>query len=322
MLSIITPVKNSEKWLEECIRSAVQQEFTNWEWIWVDDHSTDHSRYLLQKWAEKDPRIHLFSNPGQGIVPALQKALAESKGQFITRMDADDLMPDGRLQKLVQALQHSPRGTVVSGLLAYFPEQDLSPGYRSYQNWLNTVALAQSFWKNLYRECVIASPNWMMRKTDLEKAGGFSGLEYPEDYDLVFRWFQNGFSIRAVPEVTLYWREHPQRTSRNSPHYSQEAFFQLKVKRFVELSYRGKGVQIWGTGRKAKMAQSILEGFKIPVVVMGLSKHPQKLHYTALRNYKDPQLLIAVYPSEKEREELQLYLRSLGLQEGVDHWFL
>lgn len=325
-LSILTPVKNAAAWLEACILSAQKQDFKQWEWIWVNDHSTDHTPQLLAAFAESDPRIKVFENPGHGIVPALEKALLESTGRFITRMDADDLMPQGRLQKMREALQSSPPKTLVTGLVKYFAETEVSPGYRDYENWLNQVALEGSFRSNLYRECVVASPNWMMRKEELEAIGGFSGLAYPEDYDLVFRWLENGFSIKTVGETTLLWREHPGRTSRHSPHYSQKAFFNLKLGRFAKMDYRGGGVILWGTGKKADLSATILKQLNIACTRMALRvprPNPKGLlAYTEIEKIPNPQLLIAVYPPAREIQKMRGYLSGIGLSEGQDYWFL
>ncbi len=321
-LSLITPVKNAGAWLYDCIRSGQDQDFMDWEWIWVDDHSTDNSLDLLQELAKKDSRIRIFTNPGTGIISALQKALDECRGQFLSRMDADDLMPEGRLQRMVSALNASPSKTIITGLVHYFSESRLSAGYRTYQQWLNKVVSRGEFKENLYRECVVASPNWIMRTDELKAIGGFTSLEYPEDYDLVFRWFKNGFSLQGLPEVTLLWREHPGRTSRSSPHYSQEAFFRLKLKRFTELSYSGSGVQIWGTGKKARLAQSILRELGIPVTLMSLQKKEGLDHYTNITQYQEPQLLVAVYPPQPQLETLENYLHKNAFMRGRDYWFL
>ncbi|MGB0177519.1 MAG: hypothetical protein ACPF9D_10155, partial [Owenweeksia sp.] len=134
--------------------------------------------------------------------------------------------------------------------------------------------------------------------------------------------FREGFSIRPVPEVTLLWREHPGRTSRVSSEYTQEAFFRLKIRRFAELSYAGKGVQLWGKGKKATLTRQLLQDLDIPVHIMGLEKNSTWDHFTTIEKIKDPQLLIAVYPPPGERRDLQNYLSQAGLSEGIDYWFL
>lgn len=324
-VSILTPVKNASAWLAECINSGLSQTQADWEWILVDDHSTDNSFAIISAIAEKDLRIRVFKNPGEGIIPALQKALDESSGSFITRMDADDLMPLGRLQQMLTALQQAPPKSVVTGLVRYFSEGAVSDGYRKYESWLNEMALQNRHWENIYRECVVASPNWMMRREELMAIGGFAGLYYPEDYDLVFRWYQHRFRMVVVPEVTLHWREHPQRTSRNSEDYQQAAFFRMKIRRFLQLDRNHeRPLVLWGTGIKGRLAAQLLDASHTRFSWMGLSHKPQWLygheinHYSNISELRKPQLLLAVYPPPSEKAKLMTYLKEPGLEEGRD----
>ncbi len=330
LLSILTPVYNSELWLAECVKSAQAQSFDDWEWIFVNDHSTDSTKEMLAGLATKDARIKVFDNPAKGIISALQKALDESQGTYITRMDADDLMPAGRLQILAEALRNAPPKTVVTGKVKYFASTEISKGYLEYENWLNRIATANEFWKNLYRECVVASPNWMMLRKELLEIGGFQNLEYPEDYDLVFRWYQNGFKIKAVTDTTLLWREHERRTSRNSEHYSQPYFFKLKIKRFVESEYQKLPLVLWGTGTKARLVAKTLDEQGIPFTWMDLNptKFPNGIYQHEIRDYQEIEklgackLLVAIYPPPSALTKLKNYLNQLTLTEGEDYWFL
>ena len=316
LVSIITPCKNAAPWLLDCYESIKNQTYSKWEWVVVDDHSDDSTLELLYNIREKDSRIHVHSNSGNGIIPALSKAFAYSTGEYITRMDADDKMPPERLSQMVNLLKKSSKNTVVTGLVKYFSTESVSNGYLEYQNWINQINLSDQQWNQIYRECVIASPNWITRKSDLIDCGGFDELSYPEDYDLVFQWYKNGFTIQTVPGITLHWREHPKRTSRTSENYQQEAFFGLKLKRFIELDYKGRPLIIWGNNIKSKLAQRILKKHKVNVTIQDLQD------FKSIESIKDPQLLIAVYPTETERIQIINYLNSINLIEGENWWWL
>lgn len=313
-VSIITPFKNAGQWVGECIQSVLHQSFEDWEWIMVNDHSEDQTLSHFKSFI--DPRIKVITNAGKGIIDALQTALVHTNGSYITRMDADDIMPPDRLTKMVEALEVAAERTVVTGMVEYFGDKPISEGYMNYQNWLNQINEEGTQWRKIYRECVIASPNWMVRKSDLIVAGGFDDLQYPEDYDLTFRWYQHGFRIVSLPDTTLRWREHPTRTSRTSYHYQQRSFFDLKIRKFLKLEHNGERVVLWGDNVKSKLASSILEREQVAYSIQDLS------HYTQINDRPNSQLLVAVYPEINQRKQLEKYLKAIGRNEGVDWWYL
>ena len=306
------------------------QDYEHWECRVVDDHSTDESAALVQSFAERDARIFLHNNAGMGIIDALQTGMAYTQGNAISRFDADDVMPEGRLELLAQALQESKPGTVVTGMVQYFAEYPITPGYQRYENWLNTVNKEGKHRQNMYRECVIASPNWLLRRDDFERAGGFANLEYPEDYDVTLRWYAAGYAFKVLPEVTLLWREHSMRTSRNAAEYKQKAFFELKIKRFLQIEKGEVPLVLWGTGQKGKLAAKILRRHQVSFYWIGQhpEKYPHGLHEVPVYSHQKiaeltmPQVLVAVYPPALERERIENFLKSLALREGKHYWYL
>ena len=92
LISILVPFKNTESYIVECLDSIVQQTYSHWELIIIDDGSTDASYQLVQNYANSDARIHLLSNTGNGIIEALRTGYKLAKGTFVTRMDSDDVM--------------------------------------------------------------------------------------------------------------------------------------------------------------------------------------------------------------------------------------
>jgi len=323
-LSIITQVKNAGRFIDDCIESGIRQGYDDWEWIWVNDHSDDDTEDKLTRWTQLDPRIKLLQNSKKGIIPALEKALKSAKGKLITRMDADDLMPDGRLQTMSNAAIREGLETVITGQVIYFGERDVSEGYRKYESWLNNVQIFQTHYQNIYRECVVASPNWMMHTEKLKEIRGFSKLKYPEDYDLVFRWYANDLKIKALKDVTLMWREHSARTSRTSDNYNQEAFFNLKINRFLELDAGRNPLCLWGTGRKADLVCKVLRKKRKNFLHMDYRSDKDKrlVHFEETAKLENPKILVAVYPPEKQLESIRQYLAMLKLYEGKNYWIL
>ncbi|MEQ8583270.1 MAG: glycosyltransferase family 2 protein [Marinoscillum sp.] len=315
-VSIIMPVKNAAKYLEEAIQSIQNQTSGDWELLVINDHSTDSSDQILQEFKAKDSRIRPYQNTGTGIVPALHQAFGLATGEYVTRMDADDVMPADRIQKMSALLEASEPKTIVTALVRYFSGQPVSGGYQKYEQWLNEVNRSGTQWQNIYRECVIASPNWMARRAELEEIKAFEDLQYPEDYHLTLKWYQSGFKVKTLPEVMLLWREHSARTSRTSDHYTQKAFFELKIKHFIEMDLHTPHLVVWGKNPKGKLTTEILSRHGIPFIWHDLKS------YRKIENLENPQIIVAVYPNPKERGQIEKYLTNLGLMPGKNWWYV
>jgi glycosyltransferase involved in cell wall biosynthesis len=115
LISIIMPVKNAGKFLHECLQSVKDQTEVNWELIAVNDNSTDYSKEILQHFAQNDARIKVLDNQGSGIISALHTGYQITRGNFIHRMDADDVMPIIKLKVLKQLLLENGKGNVITG---------------------------------------------------------------------------------------------------------------------------------------------------------------------------------------------------------------
>ena len=108
--------------------------------------------------------------------------------------------------------------------------------------------------EEIYKECVIPSPCWMMFREDLDRIGAFQSNTYPEDYDLAFRMYMHQLNvIPCTNEILHLWRDHSNRASRNDDNYKDNRFLKLKINYFVKIDHRSdKPLVIWGAGTKAK----------------------------------------------------------------------
>lgn len=311
-ISILTPYKNAEKYIRETAESILDQLYSDWEWILVNDHSSENELEAISDLI-KDPRILVLENKGNGIVDALCTALEHATVTYVTRMDADDLMPLYKLKRMIRFIQNKPQ-TIVTGKVSYFTENgSISEGYLKYQEWLNNRVEQQDFYAKIYRECTVASGNWLMRRADLEQCGGFRNLNYPEDYDLLFRWYENGFNIVGMDLVLHWWREHEQRTSKNSVNYQQEAFFRLKINRFIQLDLNvNQYLIVNGTGQKGRLtAKNLLD---LKVLFTWISHEAEKfskgllnhaiLDANQLKNVDQAQILNTTLIEEDKLKEL------------------
>ena len=260
LVSILMPVKNTAPFLEECLDSILAQSEIQWELIVVNDHCTDHSVQILTTYAQQDIRIKFYHNQGAGIISALKQALMLARGQYITRMDSDDRMSANKIALMLEAIRQSGRGHVAVGMVQYFSDAPLGEGYQKYATWLNNCTRSDSNFREIYRECSIPSPCWMVHREDLIDSGGFDSPHYPEDYDLAFRFRKIGLQVTPVHEILHFWRDYPARTSRNDEHYSDNRFLELKTKYFIEQDFNPKkNMVIWGAGRRGKKIVNLLQ---------------------------------------------------------------
>lgn len=258
------PAKNAGKHIAATIESIISQSCTDWELLIVNDHSTDDTSDISRSYASRDTRIQLLENKGKGIIDALNTGLEQSSGDLISRMDADDLMRSEKLEKMQKAISHNPKA-IITSYVEYFSDTSLMDGFIQYEKWLNRLIDEQSHFQNIYKECVIASPNWLMNKGQFLEIGGFGNTVYPEDYDLCFRMYRNNIEVVGIKEKLHLWRDHPERASRNDDNYQDNAFLDLKLNHFLEHDFSPhRDLYVWGAGKKGKRLAKKLNSNQIP----------------------------------------------------------
>jgi|TARA_B110000967_G_scaffold44848_1_gene44989 glycosyltransferase involved in cell wall biosynthesis len=321
-VSIIIPCKNAAEFLDETLLSIRNQSFIDWECILVDDHSTDSSLEVFNEFAAEDARFQSFKNTGVGVIHALQCGYKHSTSTIITRMDADDLMPVNKLSNLLKALEEKGTGHVATGKVKYFDA--LGEGFKNYERWLNKLIDENSHRAHLYKECVIASPNWMLYRKDFERIGAFDSAVYPEDYELVFRMFSGGLKVAAVNEVTHLWRDHEQRASRVSTLYAANTFLPLKLSWFLKLNRdETKKLILLGAGKKGKAIAKELK--RLGMEFIWQTNNPKKIghfiyevevHSQYLPEKTDAQVLLGLSsPGEVSQLEEELSDKEFDLGE-------
>lgn len=321
-VSVLLPVKNAEPFLHECLQSIQQQTLTDWECCLLDDGSNDGSVPILQAYAALDARFRMVPSDGQGLIAANQALLSAAKGVYVTRMDADDIMPNDKLEKLVHKLESAPPKTIVTGRVRFFPEENCGTGTRFYENWLNERCDNNDHWQHIWRECVIPSPCWMMRTEELREAGCFEDAKYPEDYNMAFRLFVKGFSVQSAPGICHHWRQHTLRYSINSANYSAAAFMQMKWNYWKTLFLQGNAqVLILGTLDKGKLLKKMVEADGCAVGWLAHRAHiaGNVIDNKTIMHYRDysfsaGDVLISTLSSIDNHTEIYTFLQSAGIR--------
>jgi len=329
LISILIPFKNTASFIEECITSIINQSYNEWEAIFIDDHSSDNSYEIVASYAKQNSRIQLYKNNGQGIIQALRTAFYYSKGSYITRMDSDDIMTPHRLDIMQHNLVHYGRKHLAVGQVKYFRADGVSDGYARYEQWLNGLTETGTNYSEIYKECVIPSPCWMLHRDDFTACDGFNPNRYPEDYDLTFRFYRANYKCIPCKDVLLHWRDYSTRTSRTHEHYAQNYFLDIKVHYFLELDYEAnRPLTIWGAGSKGKTVAKLLLKQQIPF--HWICDNPKKigkhiyeqtlLSFEALKQFKNPQCIVTV-ANEDSQTEIRTYFKQHAMQSMNDYFF-
>ena len=316
LVSILMPARNAGAFIEECINSVLKQTYENWELIIVDDGSSDSTSEIAHRYQEFDSRIAVLNQPHKGIIQALRSALFHSKGKFITRIDADDIMPEYKIETLVTLLNKAGENHVATGFVEYFSSGQLGNGYKKYEKWLNRLTENSGNFSEVYRECCIASPCFMVFRKDLDRCGAFENDVYPEDYDLVFRFYKHGLKVVGSNRVLHRWRDHPQRNTRTSANYKDNTYIHLKIDFFLDIDYdQEKNLVIWGAGRKGKKVAMLLKQKALPFqwVCQTDSKVGQTIYGVKLENaesfdFENCQVIVLV-ANESEQSAILEHLK-------------
>lgn len=332
-ISILLPVYNAAGTLPECIASLDAQTLADYEVIAVDDGSQDGTPSLLRAWAERDRRVRLLSLAHGGIVVALQSGLAECRGRFVARMDADDRSHPERLDKQFDFLEAHPEVDVVSSRVRAFPEEDVRDGFRVYLEWLNALLTPEQIRREIFVESPLPHPSVMFRRDAVLAAGGYQEHGWAEDYDLWLRMHLAGSRFAKLPETLLDWRERPDRLTRSDSRYSLENFLREKAHYLALGPLRGRdGVFIWGAGMMGRRiskhllrAGALLAAFIDidPKKIGGTRRGKPIIAPEALESewgmYRRPVLLSAV-GARGARVLIRERLVAGGMREGIDWW--
>jgi len=329
LVSILIPFKNTAPFLRNCFDSILEQTTENWEVIAINDGSSDTSFEIVKHYANSDSRIKVFNNNGSGIIEALRTSYSFSKGKFITRMDSDDIMKPERIEIMAADLEKKGMGHLAIGQVKYFSEKGISDGYDRYEKWLNMLTAQGTNYSEIFKECVIPSPCWMVHRKDLEACEAFEPNRYPEDYDLTFRFYEKGLKIIPSNRVLLLWRDYDNRTSRTSEHYAHNYFLDIKLHYFIKLHLDIKtDLVVWGAGNKGKTIAKALIDKNIDF--NWICNNPKKIgkeiygkilmSVDSLENIAKSQTIITVANTD-EQQTIRTYFAKLGKLNMVDYFF-
>jgi glycosyltransferase involved in cell wall biosynthesis len=267
---VVLPAWNAERTIARALESVRAQTWTDWELIVVDDGSTDGTRDVLRGIAREEPRLRVLEKDHAGVAVVANAAMATARGEFIARMDADDVAHPERLAEQVSFLERTENTAVavVGCLVEFGGDRAANAGYALHVDWSNSLMTSESIALNRFVEQPVVNPSVMLRRELLVRHGGFRDGDFPEDYELWLRWLDAGVVIAKVPRALLRWNDSPGRLTRTDSRYTAEAFFALKAmwiarwlaqRKIGAVSGDLREVYVWGAGRHTRKRAAHLE---------------------------------------------------------------
>ena len=200
-LSVIMAVYNNASTLKQAINSILKQTFKDFQFIIVNDASTDNSSQILDKIAEKDKRITIINNRTQlGLTKSLNKALKSVKTKYITRMDGDDIALPRRFEKQIKYLNEHPQITLLGTAAFLINNKGRQIGLKRHPSDHKILR------RKILHYCPFIHPTWMFRRSALLEVGEYNqNFPYAQDYELVLR-IASKFQTANLPEPLLKYR--------------------------------------------------------------------------------------------------------------------
>lgn len=203
-ITVCMSTYNAAEYLRESVVSILGQTFGDFEFIIIDDGSTDSTPRLLAKLTRGDSRVRVIRRPNTGISIALNEAVAMARGEFLARMDADDIALPERFAKQVAYLREHPDCVVVGShvmMIDPYGSPLYEPKHELDHDAIVAGFLAGAGWS-------IVHPVSMMRRQPVVEVGGYRpDLEPSEDIDLFLRLSERG-RLANLPDVLLQYRQH------------------------------------------------------------------------------------------------------------------
>lgn len=233
MISVImSTYKEDEKLLRESIESILNQTYKDFEYIIILDYpDNDVHKSVIEEYALKDDRIHFYINEkNMGLTDSLNRGLSLCHGEYIARMDADDISLPDRLERQMKYLEKN-HYDLIGGITEMINENgSLLYSIKSVPTDPKKINKALR-----YSQC-IAHPTWLGKKEVFEKNAGYRHMPLCEDYDFTLRAVLNGFVISNLNEPVLKYRMTSNSISRSN------LFEQYLYMSYITNEYKNKRV--------------------------------------------------------------------------------
>ncbi|MBU7006390.1 glycosyltransferase [Phosphitispora fastidiosa] len=264
-VSVLMSVYNAENYLCEAIESILNQTYQDFEFIIINDGSTDNSLNVIRSYAS-DKRIKVYNLEGNGgLANALNFGLEKVSGKYVARQDADDISHVDRLGKQKDILDKRVDISLVDSFVEYFPsnsEVGESERYKFYKSIVekdkNRPFSPEEIREKLYWYCCITHGTIMARREVITPIGYDGSFRVAEDYKLFYRLNKLGYKTCKINEVLLKIRVSSSSNMAKYKNLNNRMIFQIKEDEIRNL-YKERQPLIWGAGSAGLTVLEILK---------------------------------------------------------------
>ena len=198
-ISVIMPVYNEERYVEKSIESILNQTFIDFEFIIIDDGSTDKSVKIIESFS--DSRIKLFQSENKGMVNQFNFGIVNSNSPLIARMDADDIAIKNRFEVQYKYLNSNPDIHIVGSNIEYINEEGESVGEKKYPELHDDIEFMMPI------ENAVCHPVTIMRREIFDKLGLYKSIyDYSADHELFLNLIYHGYKFHNLQDTLLKYR--------------------------------------------------------------------------------------------------------------------
>ncbi|NVK04936.1 MAG: glycosyltransferase family 2 protein [Flavobacteriia bacterium] len=249
-VSVVMCVYNAWPHLQAAVESVLASDGVDFEFIIVDDGSTDDGAKYLKELL--DARIRVIHQENKGVAIAANVGVEASQSALIARFDSDDIMHPHRLKLQYDYLKSNAEVGVVASQVELMESNFDQTGLKNFVEWSNRLLAHDQMYENRFRDTPVINPSAMFRKTIWERYGGYLS-DAPEDYEYWMRLFHLGVRFGKLDQTLVQWRDLSNRLTRSHNDYSEEAFREVKLKYFALEWERSEDrpIYIWGKNKQA-----------------------------------------------------------------------
>lgn len=233
MVSVVLPVRNGEKFLEESLKSILSQSFKKFELIIVDDASTDSTPLIIKKFLKLDGRIRAFRNSRQlGVYRTLNRAISEASYDFVARADADDIMRSDRLEMEAECLKRHKQTVVVGSWTRLVDATGKVIGERKMPVKHKEIV------EMMFYAMGMQGPTLMYNRRLIPDKFTWQGeAKICDDLDLLFRLLPFG-KFANIPEYLVDYRIHSKNISLKNPKVTFWEAQEIRASAVTNLGYK------------------------------------------------------------------------------------